>query len=430
MARLWIRDGRVIDPASGEDRQTSLLIEDGRIAAWDVTSAEAEQVVDARGLIVAPGLIDLHCELREPGFEEDETIHTLTRAAQRGGFTSVVCIPETEPPVDTQAGVEFIRQKAGRAGHARVLVVACVSKNREGRELAEIGMLVEAGAVAFSDGSRAVQNSELLRRALEYCLMFDKPIFNHPEVAELSHRGIMHEGLVSLVLGLPGIPPEAEDVMTSRDLRLAESTGGRLHLLSISTAGSVDLVRRAKSRGVRVTADVSVAHLVFTDEKLRTFDSHFKLQPPLRSASDVEACLEGLKDGTIDAISSGHAPRAREKKMLELDVAPPGMIGLETTLSMVSTYLVRTGRLTWIEALEKLTIGPARVLGIPRGTLAVGSVADLVLIDPDYEWTVEPSRLVSSSANTPLLGSRLYGAARFVVLDGQLRPALAATNGS
>ncbi len=425
MTRLWIRDGRVIDPASGQDRQSSLLIDDGRIAAWDVTSAEAEQVVDARGLIVAPGLIDLHCELREPGFEEDETIHALTRAALRGGFTSVVCIPETDPPVDTQAGVEFVRQKAARAGHCHVLVVACVSKNREGRELAEIGTLVEAGAIAFSDGSRSIQNSELLRRALEYCRMFDKPILNHPDVVELSQRGVMHEGLVSMVLGLPGIPAEAEDVMTSRDLRLAESTGGKLHLLSISTAGSVDLVRRAKSRGVRVTADVTIAHLVFSDEKLRTFDSQFKLQPPLRAAEDVQACLEGIKDGTIDAISSGHAPRAREKKMLELDIAPPGMVALETTLSMVVTYLIRPGYLSWLEALEKLTIGPARVLGISRGTLAVGAPADLVLIDPDFRWTVDPARLASTSANTPLVGSQLIGAARYVVLDGRLWPALA-----
>lgn len=429
MPRLLIRNGRVIDPASAQDRVTNLLVVDGRIAAWDPVAADAEEVLDATGLIVAPGLIDLHAELREPGFEEDETIHSLTAAALRGGFTSIACIPETDPPIDTQAGVEYVRQKAARAGNCHVLVVACVSKNRQGNELAEIGTLVEAGAVAFSDGSMAIQNSELLRRALEYCLMFDKPLFNHPEVAELSHRGVMHEGLVSMVLGLPGIPAEAEDVMTSRDLRLAESTGGRLHLLGISTAGSTDLIRRAKSRGVRVTASIHIANLIFTDEALRSFDSHYKVQPPLRSASDVQACLQAVKDGTIDAISSGHAPRASEKKMLELDVAPCGMVSLETTLGAVVTYLVRPGHLTWLEAIDRLSTQPARILDIPRGTLQVGAPADIAIIDPDFQWTVDPRHFASKSVNTPLAGTTLYGAARYVIVQGTVRPALAAAYG-
>jgi dihydroorotase len=427
MRRVLIRNGRVIDPSTGRDQVTDLYVVDGKIAAPE-SNLRVDEEIDATGMIVAPGLIDLHAELREPGYEEDETIDSLTAAALRGGFTSITCIPETDPPIDTQAGVEFVRQKAVRAGNCRVLVVACVSKNREGKELSEIGTLVEAGAIAFSDGSQPVQSSELLRRALEYCRMFDKPVLNHPEVAELSQRGVMHEGLVSLVLGLPGIPSEAEDVMTSRDLRLAESTGGRLHLLGISTASTVDLVRRAKSRGVRVTASVNVANLIFTDECLRTFDAQYKVRPPLRATSDVQECLAGLRDGTVDAISTGHAPRAREKKMLELDIAPHGMIALETTLAAVVSYLVQPGHLTWLQAIDKLSTQPARILGIPGGTLQVGAPADITIIDPDWEWTVDPSLFASASTNTPLAGKRLRGIARYVFVEGHLRWALPATS--
>ena len=300
-------------------------------------------MIDAAGKIVAPGLIDMHVQLREPGCEEDETIETGTAAALAGGFTSIACMPETEPPIDTQAGVEFVRQQAARADNCNVFVVACVSKNREGKELAEIGPLVEAGAVAFSDGMRPVHNAELLRRALEYCLMFDKPILNHPEVRELTHGGVMHEGRVSLVLGLAGMPAAAEDVMTSRDIRLAEATGGRLHLLNVSTRRSVDLIRRGKQRRVRSRRGVAAINFTLTDESLRSFDSNYKMNPPLRSHEHVEACIAGLEDGTIDVISSGHAPRAVEKKMRELDLAPFGMVGLETTLALVDHAADRAG---------------------------------------------------------------------------------------
>ncbi len=255
--RLLITNGRVICPASGVDRVTNLLIEGGKIAALDAQSRGDERVLDATGKIVSPGLIDMHVQLREPGCEEDETIESGTAAALAGGFTSIACIPCTDPPLDTQAGVEFVHQKAMRAKNCHVFVLACVSKNREGKELAEIGSLVEGGAVGFTDAERPIHNSELLRRALEYCLMFDKPILNHPEVLELSQGGIMHEGRTSMVLGLPGMPADAEDVMTSRDLRLAESTRGRLHLMNISSGGSVEMIRRAKARGVKVTAVIA-----------------------------------------------------------------------------------------------------------------------------------------------------------------------------
>jgi dihydroorotase len=298
-------------------------------------------------------------------------------------------------------------------------VAACVSKDRAGKELAEIGSLVEAGAVAFTDAPNPIQNSDLLRRAFQYCSMFDKPIFSHPEVAELSCDGIIHEGKISMLLGLPGLPCEAEDVMTSRDLRLAEATGGRLHLLNISSANSVELIRRVKARGVQVTAGVCPHHLTLTDECLRSFDSNFKVNPPLRSQDHVEICIQGLADGTLDVISSGHAPRASEKKMLELDRAPFGVVGLETMLSVVITKLIAPGRLDWMTALEKMTINPARVLGIAKGTLQIGADADIVVIDPELAWTVDPNRFRSKSKNTPYAGWQLTGRAVQVYLGGE-----------
>ncbi|MCU0879737.1 MAG: dihydroorotase [Pirellulaceae bacterium] len=421
MSRLLITRGRVVCPAQGIDRVTSLLIEDARIAALDVAPRGDERIIDAEGMIVAPGLVDLHTQLREPGCEEDETIDTGTAAALAGGYTSIACLPETDPPVDTPAAVEFVRQKAARARHCHVHVVACISKNREGKELAEIGSLVEAGAVAFSDAMQPLSNSDLLRRALEYCLMFDAPILSHPETSELSRDGVMHEGRMSMVLGLGGMPAAAEDVMTSRDIRLAEATGGKLHLLNLSTWTSIDLVRRSKLRSVPITAGVCAINFALTDESLRAFDSAYKLNPPLRSAEHVEACIAGLADGTLDVISSGHAPRAVEKKMQELDRAPFGMVSLETTLALVITKLIEPGRLDWPTALAKLTINPARVLGINKGTLRPGADADVTIIDPRVKWTVDPTRFQSKSVSTPLAGMELTGRAAHVIVSGELR---------
>lgn len=417
--RVLLQSGRVICPASGVDRVTNLLIEDGKIAALDVQPGEHDRVIDVSGKIVSPGLVDMHVQLREPGSEEDETIETGTAAALAGGFTSIACIPNTDPPLDTQAGVEFVHQKAMRANHCHVFVLACVSKNREGKELAEIGSLVEGGAVGFTDAERPIHNAELLRRALEYCLMFDKPILNHPENLELSQGGIMHEGRTSMVLGLPGMPLEAEDVMTSRDLRLAESTGGRLHLMNISSGNSVELIRRAKARGVRVTAEVCAPHFSLTDDKLRSFDANYKVNPPLRSEEHVRACIEGLADGSIDVIASGHAPRASEKKMQELDAAPFGMINLETTLALVVTKLIAPGHLDWPTALAKLTVNPARALGLKKGTLQIGADADITVIDPALRWIVDPTRFKSKSVNTPLAGVELQGKAVHVFVGGE-----------
>jgi len=422
MATLAIRGGRIIDPSQGLDCTADLLVRDGVIACIGpqaILQGRPDESIDATGLLVSPGLVDMHVHLREPGREEDETIETGTAAAVAGGFTSIACIPNTEPPIDTQGAVEFIHQKAARAGRCNVFVVACVSRNREGKELAEIGQLVEAGAVAFTDDGSPVYDAELMRRALEYCRMFDRPILAHEEVLELSRGGVMHEGLVSLVLGLGGMPAAAEEVMIGRDIALAAATEGRLHVMHLSTAGGVDLVRSAKARGIRVTAEACPHHFTLTDESLRGFDANFKMSPPLRTSEDVAAILEGLMDGTIDCIATDHAPHSREKKMLEIDRAPFGVVGLETALGVSVTRLVATGRIGWLRLIEAMSTAPARILGIDRGTLAVGSIADITLIDPESTWRVDANAFRSKSINTPFDGWSLKGRAVATIVAGK-----------
>ena len=428
MATLLIRGGRVIDPAQDIDRIADLRIVEGRIAGigpGETGAGRADETIDAAGMIVPPGLIDRHVHLREPGREEDETIASGTRAALAGGFTSVACIPNTEPPIDTQAAVEFIHQKAARADTCNVFVVACVSRNREGKELAEIGQLVEAGAVAFSDDGAPVSDAELMRRALEYCSMFGKTILAHEEVLELSRGGVMNEGLVSLLLGLGGMPAAAEEVMIGRDTALAESTGGRLHVMHVSTAGGVALVRAAKARGVRVTAEACPHHFTLTDESLRTFDANCKMSPPLRTAADVEAIIAGIADGTIDCIATDHAPHAREKKMLELDRAPFGILGLETAIGLSVMRLVVPGHLAWPRLVEAMSTLPARILGLDRGTLRTGSPADVTIIDPDRTWKVDVKSFRSKSINSPFDGWTLRGRAVATIVGGRVKYRLA-----
>ncbi len=427
MSTILIQNGRVIDPSQQMDRVTSLLIADGRIAAFDAAAdgpnagADADTIIDAAGKIVSPGLIDMHVHLREPGYAEDETTSTGTAAALAGGFTSIACMPNTDPPIDSQATVEFIRGQAARADNCNVFVVACVSKNREGKELAEIGQLVEAGAVGFSDDGSPIGDPELMRQALQYCLMFDKPVLNHPEITELTRHGVMHDGLTALILGLGVIPPAAEDAMISRDIALAEATGGRLHIMHVSTGAGVAAVRRAKRLGVRVTTEFCPHQFRLTDECLRSFDSNFKMNPPLRGQGHVTGCIDGLIDGTIDAIATDHAPHAKEKKMQELDRAPFGIVGLETALGLVVTKLIAPGHLDWPAALAKMTINPARILGIDKGTLAIGADADVTIIDPDVKWTVDPSQFRSKSSTTPFAGWQLKGRADTVIGAGRVR---------
>ena len=422
MTILRIAGGRVIDPAQHLDEVTDLWIRDEQIlGTGPQPEREAERVLDATGKIVCPGLIDMHVHLREPGREEDETIATGTAAALTGGVTSVACMPNTEPALDSQAAAEFVYLQAARAGNANVFPVGAITKARQGAELAEMGGLVEGGAVAFTDDGSPVVSAEIMRRALEYCRMFDKAVLSHCEDLELTRGGVMNEGFESMRLGLRGMPAAAEEVMVHRDIALAELTGGRLHILHVSTAGSVDLIRRARERGVRVSGEACPHHFTLTDRCLRTFDSNYKMAPPLRTQEDVQALIEGLKDGTLEVIATDHAPHAPEKKMRELDQAPNGIIGLETLLPVCILALIIPGHLTWPQLIEKLTISPARVLGIDRGTLRPGAVADVTLIDPDVEWAIDARHFSSKSRNSPFAGWKVRGWAHAVILAGQVK---------
>jgi dihydroorotase len=422
MTTLRITNGRVIDPSQGIDQMTDLWIRGEHIAGMGPQpQLQAARTMDAAGKIVCPGLIDMHVHLREPGREEDETIATGTAAALAGGVTSVACMPNTEPALDSQAAAEFIYLQAERAGNANVFPIGAITKGRQGAELAEIGGLVEGGAVAFTDDGSPVVSAEIMRRALEYCRMFDKAVLSHSEDLELTRDAVMHEGFESMRLGLRGMPAAAEEIMVYREIVLAEMTGGRLHILHVSTAGSVDLIRRARRRGARVSGEACPHHFTLIDKCLRTFDSNFKMAPPLRTPDDVQAIIEGLKDGTLEVIATDHAPHAPEKKMRELDQAPNGIIGLETLLPICIKSLIEPEHLTWPQLIEKLTINPARVLSIDRGTLRPGADADVTIIDPTMEWIIDPSQFKSKSRNCPFAGWKVRGKAHAVIIGGEVR---------
>lgn len=423
MKRVCIRNGRLIDPAQHLDRIDELWIEGSQVLGIgpQPPGRPADQVIDATGLIVCPGLIDMHTHLREPGREEDETIRTGTAAAIVGGITSIACMPNTEPALDSQAAAEFVFLQAQRSGNANVFPVGALTKGRQGAELAEIGGLVDGGAVALSDDDAPVTSAEMMRRGMEYCRMFDKAVLSHCEDPELTRGGIMHEGFESMRLGLRGLPAAAEEVMVYRDIALAELTGARLHILHVSTARSVDLIRRGRANGVRVTGEVCPQHLTLTDRCLSTFDSNFKMMPPLRSVEDTQALLAGLRDGTLEVIASDHSPHAPEKKMRELDYTPNGVVGLETLLPVCITELILPGHLTWLEMIEKLTVNPAKILGIPRGNLKSGAMADITLIDPNIEWTIDPTQFHGKSRNTPFGGKKVRGKAVMVLVGGVIK---------
>ncbi len=422
MATVRITNGRVIDPAEGIDQIADVWIAGDRIAGIGTPPPQPpDRVFDAAGKIVCPGLIDMHVHLREPGREEDETIATGTAAALAGGVTSVACMPNTEPALDSQAAAEFVYLQAARAGNANVFPVGAITKARKGEELAEMGGLVEGGAVAFTDDGSPVVSAEIMRRALEYCRMFDKAVLSHCEDLDLTREGVMNEGFESMRLGLRGMPAAAEEVMVHRDIALSELTGGRLHILHVSTAGSVDLIRRARAQGVRVSGEACPHHFTLTDKCLRTFDSNYKMAPPLRTDADVKAIIAGLKDNTLEVISTDHAPHAPEKKMRELNQAPNGIIGLETLLPICVMSLIEPGHLTWPQLIEKLTINPARVLGIDLGTLRPGAIADVTIIDPAAEWSIDPTKFRSKSRNCPFAGWKVRGRAAAVFVSGQLR---------
>jgi dihydroorotase len=422
---LLIQGGHVIDPGR-INGIADVLIEQGKIAAVGANlTAQGKgkngsvHIIDARHKLVLPGFVDLHVHFREPGFEYKETIKSGTAAAAAGGFTAVCCMPNTQPVNDSQAITEFILEKARIAGNARVYPVGAITKGSEGKELAEIGDLRRAGCVAISDDGQPVMNSLVMRRAMEYALAFDLPVIDHCEDLHLSEGGCMNEGVVSTQLGLQGVPAAAEDVMVSRNLALAELTGARLHLAHLSTAGSVRLVREAKARGIRVTAEACPHHFTLTEEAVRGFNTLAKMNPPLRAWDDVQAIKEGLRDGTIDVIATDHAPHATQEKLQDFAAAPNGIVGLETALSL-TLVLVEEGVLTLESAVAKLTKAPARAFSLNAGTLASGVDADVVIVDPQETWEIDPSRFRSKSRNTPFAGWKVKGRVHATLLGGRI----------
>jgi dihydroorotase len=419
---LLIRNGRVVDPASGLDGTADVLVRDGLVArvGRGIEAPPGVDVVDAAGRVVAPGLIDIHVHLREPGHEHKETVATGTRAAAAGGFTAVACMANTDPVNDSRAVTDLILARARAGGAVRVFPIGAVTKGLRGAELAELGELAEAGCVAYSDDGRPVMNSALYRRALEYARGLGRPVVSHAEDACLAEGGAMHEGVVATELGLRGIPAAAEEIMVARDIALSELTGQRVHIAHVSTAAAVRLLRDAKARGVPVTGEVTPHHLILTDEALRTYDANAKMAPPLRGKRDVEACREALADGTLDAIATDHAPHATADKEVELDRAANGIIGLETAVALCLTHLVRGRVLDLGTLIARLSAGPARVLDLPGGSLTPGAPGDVSVLDLDREHTLEPPRFYSKSRNTPFGGLRCVGAPWMTVVGGRV----------
>jgi len=419
---ILIRGGRVIDPSRRTDGIADVYVSEGRIASVgrNITGEDDAQVIEAAGKVVAPGLIDLHVHLREPGFEDLETVATGAMAAAAGGFTAVCAMPNTDPPLDNQGAIGFVVSQAQRAGKARVYPIGTISVGQKGEKLSEFGELMSAGAVAVSDDGKPVMNSHLMRTALEYARTFGIPVADHCEEITLAHAGAMHEGIVATRLGLKGIPAAAEEIHVARDIILSELTGGHIHLCHMSTRGSVDLIRRAKDKGLNVTAEVAPHHFTLTHEACEGYNTNAKMNPPLREEADVEALQGALKDGTIDVIATDHAPHHYDAKEREFDEAPNGIIGLETSFGLAMTQLVRPGLVSLPDLLYRMSTLPAQLFHLPGGTLAVGAPADLAILDPDVEWTVEPSRFYSKSRNTPFGGRRLFGLAEVTVVRGKI----------
>lgn len=419
---LLIRGGRVVDPSQGIDAVLDVLVMEGKVALLGagLDLPPEARVLDARGMVVTPGLIDLHVHLREPGQEHKETIATGARAAAAGGFTAVCAMPNTDPPVDDPAAVGFVVAAGRRAGAARVYPVAALSVGLKGEALTEFGELVEAGAVAVTDDGRPVMDSGLMRLALEYAQAFGIPVADHPEDLTLSRDGSMNEGVVAARLGLRGKPNAAEEIHILRDLLLAELTGGRIHIQHVSTRLGVEAIRLAKARGVRVTAEATPHHLLLTDEAVDGYRTEAKMNPPLRSAQDRDAVREGLADGTLDVVATDHAPHHYDEKEAAFDDAPNGIVGLETALGLVYGHLVRGGVFDLPTMVERMSCAPARAFKLPGGTLRPGSVADVTVFDPEGVWICDPDRFLSKSRNTPFRGWRLQGKARYTVVGGEV----------
>lgn len=416
---IRIKGGRVIDPENGIDKVTDVYIKSGKFVSAANFKSGKPTVIDAKGKIVVPGLIDMHVHLREPGYEYKETIKTGCEAAAAGGFTSIVCMPNTKPVIDNSATVEFIYKQAKDANGVNVYPMGAISKGLEGIELTEIGDMIEAGAVAITDDGKGLQKTEIMRSALEYAKNFDVTLCAHCEDVGLASGGSMHEGEMSTRLGLAGIPALAESVQVARDIQICEYVGSKYHVQHISTKEAVDLVRQAKKRGLNVSCEAAPHHFTLTDEELVNYDSNYKMNPPLRSDIHLKAVLKGLKDGTIEVIATDHAPHSELEKKVEFDQAMNGIIGLETALPL-SLALVRNGVLEMTDLISKLTINPARILGLKAGTLSIGERADVTIIDPDIEWTYSKDEVKSKSCNSPWLDKELTGRAIMTIAKGKV----------
>ena len=414
--KLALRNGRLIDPARGLDRVADLLVEDGRIVEIGKLDELDAATFDASGLVVAPGFFDIHVHLREPGTEEAETIRTGAAAAAAGGFTAVAAMPNTRPPIDTAATVQFVVAEAARHSAARVFPIGAITKGQRGETLAEIGEMVDEGIVGISDDGKPVMDAQLFRRALEYSRLFDLPVIQHCEDLNLSSGGVMHEGAVSTRLGLKGIPSSSEDSIVARDLILTENTAARYHVAHLSTAGAVAMVRRAKEQGLAVTAEVAPHHFTLTEDDVGDYDTNAKMKPPLRSRADIDACIAGVQDGTIDAIATDHAPHHANLKMLEFDRAPFGITGLETAVGLAMTRL----KLSLHRLVELFSTNPQKIMKIDRWGLFEGSMADLTLIDPEREWTFRVSDSRSLSRNSPFDGWSFKGKAVATIVGGKV----------
>jgi dihydroorotase len=419
---ILLRGGRVLDPSQGIDRVSTVLLRGGIVTEVGdrIDPPDDAVVLDCDGAIVSPGFIDVHCHLREPGREDVETIMTGARAAAAGGFTAVCAMPNTEPVTDNQAAVGFIVRQAQRAGGARVYPIGAISVGQRGEALAEFGEMVGAGAVAVSDDGKPVVSAHLMRTALEYARTFGIPVVDHCEEPTLARGGAMNEGLVSARLGLKGIPSEAEEIMVIRDILLARRTGGHVHIAHASTKGSVELIRWGKERGIRVTAEVCPHHLSLTEESVEGYNTNAKMNPPLRTQSDVDAMQGAVRDGTIDVIATDHAPHHYDEKEREFADAPNGIVGLETALGVVTTTLVASGMIDYPTLVDRMACAPARIFGLAGGSLRRGGVADVTVIDPARRWIVDPSAFLSKGRNTPYAGRELQGAARFTIVGGRL----------
>lgn len=419
--RTLIKGGHIIDAKSGIDDCLDILIEDGKIVEIGKDlELVTEDIIYAEGKYVLPGLVDAHCHLRDPGFEYKEDIETGTRSAAKGGFTSIACMPNTNPVIDNQAIVKYIMNKAKQDGVVNVYPIGAISKGLKGEELSEIGELKFAGAVAVSDDGRPLKSSSLMKKALQYSSMFDITVISHCEDLELADEGTMNEGYLSTILGLKGIPSAAEEIMVSRELILAEYTKIPVHIAHVSTELSVDLIRHAKSRGVKVTCETCPHYFTLTEEACEGFNTLAKVNPPLRTQKDVQAIIEGLKDGTIDIIATDHAPHHPDEKNVEFALAANGMVGFETALPLSITYLVKPGHLTTMQLVEKMCVNPSKILGLNKGSIEVGSSADLTIIDMDEEYVVDIQKFSSKSKNSPFDGFKLQGTVYYTIVNGNV----------